>query len=162
MRSIELTQGLYTIVDDEDYEWLSQFKWCAANEGKNTPLFYAVSKIRKQNVRMHRLILGVSKGTWVDHKNRNSLDNRKENLRVTTPQNNARNKRVSSNNSLGVKGVNYHQGAYCARIWYKGRNVHLGRFETLLEAQLAYDFEALKLFGKYAATNSSLGLLKHP
>lgn len=158
MKEIELTQGFKTIVDDEDYEWLSQYRWCAVNEGKKKPLWYAVAKVYGKNVKMHRLLLGDPAGV-VDHRNRNSLDNRRENLSTVTQVENSRNKRHSSNNKLGVKGVNFHRGAFCARIWYNNRNIHLGRFATLREAQLAYDEKAIEVFGEYAATNKSLGIL---
>jgi hypothetical protein len=77
---IELTKGMRTLVDDEDHEWLSQWKWQAH---KSSTLWYAV---RTGTIRMHRLILGLEKSDKrvVDHLNKDSLDNRRANLRICT------------------------------------------------------------------------------
>lgn len=79
-KSIPLTRGMFTIVDDEDYEFLSNFSWLAHREGKSAKVFWAMEK--KSKKRMHRLLVNASRGKKVIHINGNTLDNRKENLHV--------------------------------------------------------------------------------
>lgn len=100
MKRIKLTKRKWALVDDEDYAWLSQFKWCASLESRGTK-YYAIRweyvwkqiapGIRERSrvkVRMHRLVMGLPPGKddprVVDHLNHNSLDNRKANLEVIT------------------------------------------------------------------------------
>ena len=91
-RRIPLTQGLYALVDPEDYESLARHKW-HATRGRTT--FYAQRKVwdpvtrREITIKMHRQILHVRDGLLVDHVSRNGLDNRKANLRSATPAQNA-------------------------------------------------------------------------
>lgn len=81
MRQIRLTKGLYALVDDEDFEWLSQWTWSATVSSRGTK-FYAVRKEKGVKVRMHVAIWTkhngpVPSGLVIDHVNHNSLDNRK-------------------------------------------------------------------------------------
>lgn len=97
MKAVTLTQGKVALVSDEDYERVSQFKWCASNESRGCK-WYAVRFEYKNGVkikiRMHRFILGLSPkpddGMVVDHINHESLDNRRENLEVITQAENMR------------------------------------------------------------------------
>jgi hypothetical protein len=86
MAIIHLKNGAHAIVDDEDYEWLSQYKWHLSSDG------YAKTCINDETIYMHRFILNPPKGMWSDHINRNRLDNHRHNLRVVTPRENAQNK----------------------------------------------------------------------
>ena len=98
MKIIPLTRGQYAIVDDEDYEELAKHKW-RANYSKGNQCFYAErslkreGKIRRTDT-MHRVIMKANPGEEVDHQNHNTLDNRKENLRITTHQTNQKNIRM--------------------------------------------------------------------
>ena len=94
-RRIPLTQGKYAIVDPDDYERLTKYKWYAAN---NSGSFYALRgkwcgtvKKRSKSISMHRQIINAPNSLYVDHINHNTLDNRKANLRPATPAENARN-----------------------------------------------------------------------
>lgn len=145
-RKIKLTKGQFAIVDDADYEWLSQWKWYAtwSNHGKR---FYVVRGIPGRNgkqckLHMHRLILGLDFGDKLqgDHINRNALDNRRKNLRIVTSQQNQFNK-------IGVKGY-FWDGAsakYRAIIGLNGKTIHLGSHATKKAARLAY-VQAKKLY----------------
>lgn len=77
MKYIELTKQEKALVDDEDYNWLSYFKWHYANG-------YAQSNLLKNRLSMHSLIMNTPKGMDTDHINHNTLDNRRENLRICT------------------------------------------------------------------------------
>ncbi len=93
VRSIELTQGREALVDDEDYDQVSQFKWYA---GKIRNTYYAMRTVDHATQYMHTLITGYVK---TDHKNGNGLDNRKENLRETTDVQNQHNSQRSRSNT---------------------------------------------------------------
>lgn len=87
MKTIELTQGQVTLVDDEDYEWLNQWKWYA---NKAPYGFYAMRHSLKiegrprDDISMHRIIIMAQKGEQVDHKDGNRLNNCRSNLRLAT------------------------------------------------------------------------------
>ena len=149
---IPLTQGQFAIVDPEDYDKLSQFKWTAA---KSPNTFYAVRSVRGRQIRMHRLITNAPKGLVVDHINHNGLDNRKQNLRLCTRSENARNQRPQANCSSKYKGVCWHknQKKWLARVHSNGVTYHLGSFKSQIAAAKAYDKKAKQLFGEYAHLN---------
>jgi hypothetical protein len=149
MKSIPLTQGNFALVDDEDFEWLNQWKWQVHKQ--KTGKCYAdrafdVEK-RTHHIRMHRLIVGAPDGMVVDHINGNSLDNRKENLRLCTPLENSRNCRKKES-PTGYRGV------FCyAVIRVNRKYVKLGSFRTTEEAARAYDKAAKKYHGEFAVLN---------
>ena len=157
MKTILLTQNKIALVDDRDYEQLSQYKWYAKNEG-NT--WYAVrgskkldGKGKQKLIRMHREIMNTQKGVMVDHRNGNGLDNRKENLRICTIQQNAYNRtRSQKNNKLGIKGVSWDKKLkkYKAGIKFNGKSIHLGYFNVLGDADSAYRKAEEKYFGEFA------------
>jgi len=91
----------------------------------------------------------------VDHINGNTLDNRKNNLRICSRTENSRNTKLSKNNSTGYKGVTYYKrdGKYVAKITVDRKRIHIGYFTTLIEAATAYDLMARKHFGEYANIN---------
>ena len=140
MKRILLTQGQYAIVDDEDFEWLSKYKWCAL-WNKNNQSFYAVrSKSKKEHgkaslISMARQILRLSYGDKrnSDHINHNTLDNRKSKLRIVSCQQNQFNRK-------SPKGYYWHKAVkkYHARIKVNGKNIYLGLFVTAKEARNAY------------------------
>lgn len=152
-RKIPLTQGQYAIVDPEDYEGLAKYKWFAKRcDGR----FYAVRSKRNRNVKMHQVILGTKEGKVIDHINGNGLDNRKANVRFATSEQNSWNQRKQrSQSSSKYKGVHWEKKRkeWRARIKYKGRSIHIGRFETEEEAARAYDAKAKELFGEFAWLN---------
>lgn len=150
---IKLTQGRVAKVDAEDYEWLSQHKWCLHNEG------YAVRYVKRQAILMHRSVLehhGTPMlGRQTDHRNRDRLDNRRRNLRTATHGENMCNKSRQKNNSSGYIGVRWRPDSkkWRADIGVKGRSICLGGFTNLIQAAQAYDTAALELHGEFATLN---------
>lgn len=152
MKEIELTQGQVAIVDDEDYEYLSSWKWYARKR-RNT--YYALTSIYKprKTLFMHRVILRATDGFMVDHKNGNGLDNRKENIRLCTNAQNQHN-RFFRKGKFGYKGIcEVAPGRYQAKAVYLGRNFTTKYYKSAKEAAYAYDAMAKELFGEFANLN---------
>ena len=147
IRLIPLTKGQNAIVDANDFEWLSQWNWYACRNNMSGK-FYAYRTVAKRGVPMHRVILGFPE--QVDHRNGNTLDNRRENIRACTCAQNACNRSKHSNNRSGIKGVRRSHGKWCAQIGINGKNKHLGLFRTAGEAASAYKRAAMELHGDFA------------
>jgi hypothetical protein len=154
---IPLTRGQVAIVDAEDFEWLSQYKWFASwqksarNYYANTYTEEIVSYGRKIES-MHRLIMKAKKGEIVDHINGNGLDNRKENLRIVSKRENAINCKMNKANTSGVMGVTFdkNRNKWRAFVIIHKKIKNLGRFETFEEAvQARKDAEKL-YYGEFA------------
>lgn len=159
MQKIPLTQGQFALVDDADYEELSKYKWYA-NKNRSG-IFYAwrVSKNKNgspEKISMHRQLLGLKHGDkrQGDHINHNGLDNRRNNLRICTPQQNQFNQRKKPKTSR-YKGVSWcsRTKKWMAGIQFDGKSIFLGRFRFEELAALAYDFAALKYFREFAKFN---------
>jgi len=151
MKEIEITKGCVTIVDDDWYEMLSLVKWHYGGKG------YAVRSGYRPSLKaeyMARIIIDAPKGMQVDHINRNKLDNRRENLRLCTHYDNQRNKPGRGIYSKH-KGVSSYKGCgkYIAKIGSRGKTIYIGRFDTEVEAALAYDKKARELHGEFAFLN---------
>lgn len=150
------------MVDDEDFERVSKFKW-HANKIGNT--YYALRSLPLANGRrpsqlMHQFIMpGFPK---IDHRDRNGLNNQQHNLRPASSSSNQQNRIKKQNNPTSkFKGVCWATGSkrWQADIGHNGRTIRLGRFLVETEAAKAYDEAAVKLFGEFALTNKMLGLL---
>jgi hypothetical protein len=152
MREIPLTQGQVALVDDEDFEELNQFKWCAY-WAPHARTFYAVRRDGKRLTLMHRQITKAPPGRKVDHRNRIGFDNQKLNLRFATESQNSANSRLPSNNTSGFRGVSRNRQKWQSRIRYNGRKIHLGSFDCPEEAAKAYDRAARHYFGEFATPN---------
>lgn len=151
-KQIPLSQGKVALIDDEDFERISKYKWYARKTGY---VYYAVRKIDNQAFYMHREILGVTdRKIDVDHCNGDGLDNRRENLREATRSQNIWNTGKRKHNRSGYKGVYLHDcGKYAADINMNRKTYHLGLFETAEQAARAYDEESKKLRGAFAYLN---------
>jgi hypothetical protein len=161
MREIILSKGKVALVDDEDYERVSQYKWSYSLMKVNEYAIrgVTVSKGKYTTQLLHRFILGdVPKNMVIDHINGNGLDNRKENLRICTQSQNNINKRKKGTTSV-YKGVYWEKARnkFRSHIVVDGKIIFLGRFETELEAAIAYDKASNFYHGEFANNN---GLIK--
>ena len=157
--------GLYTIVDDEDFEFLSQFRWRLSRKGyaethgsKLVRTYYS-----KTGVQMQRFLMRdcLKDGLLVDHINGDKLDNRKENLRlVTMSQSNANRGKINfkHKNDKWSKfvGVSWDRNKWRAIICKEGKKEYIGRFDNEEDAAKAYNKRALELFGEYARINEDV------
>lgn len=148
---IPLTQGQFAIVDADDYEKLSQYKWHVSGKGD---MLYACRTENRRTIMMHRQILNAPADMHCDHINHNGLDNRKANLRLCTPQQNACNRRPLECTSK-YKGVHWDSLSrkWRAEIRHNGQKIHIGYFDYELDAAIAYDDYAIELFGEFAYLN---------
>jgi hypothetical protein len=156
MKLIPLTQGRVAIVDDEDYDLLSRFKWCYSVKDKAGNCGYALRRNPETGgvIYMHRQILNSEQGTITDHINCDRLDNRKENLRQCSQLENSRNRGRNSNNKSGYKGVYLHRPSnkWAAIIHHNRIGKYLGLFHTKEEAHAAYCRAAIEMHGEFART----------
>ena len=158
MKEIKLTQGKFALVDDEDFDFLNQWKWCAHyNQGSRT--FYVQRSERKEHVRvcyhMHRVIMKTPDNLFVDHSDGNGLNNQKSNLRNCDKFGNTKNKRkhkVGSSKFKGVSWDSWHNKWKC-RVTNNKKVIQLGRYDSELEAAKVYNEAALKYHGEFANLN---------
>jgi hypothetical protein len=149
-RLIPLTKGQNAIVDAADYDWLNQWNWTAV-WNSCTKSFYG----KRRGASMHRVILGLMPGEPGDHINRNTLDNRRKNLRKANFSQNDCNRGPQGNNTSGYKGVCFNHEGWVARIAINGETKYLGNFVTKEDAARAYDRAAKELHGEFAYQNFS-------
>ena len=135
--------------DLDDFETVKRYEWTVADSG------YVEAHVERRTLRMHRLLLDVDKGEYVDHINGDKTDCRKHNLRISTNRQNLGNKNVGKNNQVGYKGVGYdkRRGLYYAYIVPDGNKKWLGYYPTPEEAATAYNKAAAFHFGEYARLN---------
>lgn len=157
-RRIYLGEGYWTILDSRDYYRLRGYKWYIFGRcGK----FYAqrskiIANERTVPVAMHREIIKAPKGKLIDHRNGDSLDNRRENLRPATRAQNRRNavktRRKTSSKYNGVS-LEKKSRSWKMQLRRNGRTISSGRFKNEIDAAKAYDKAAKKYFGEFARLN---------
>lgn len=172
MKLIPLTQGKFAQVDDEDFEYLNQFKWFAYKH-RNT--YYARRSVRINGThlceQMHRIVMGIGhkKDKIVDHINHNGLDNRKENLRFCTSTQNSQNRTPYINKTSKYKGVSIHRSKrfskkrqehylyikWQAHIRINKKLYFLGYALTEKDAANLYNSAAIKNYGEFAFLNNT-------
>jgi hypothetical protein len=158
-RRIPLTKGQIAIVDPDDYERLSKYKWSASEHGKT---WYAVRREylkdtkKERCIYMHREVIEIPQGMVVDHINRSGVDNRKRNLRAATCSQNNFNKgkrRVKCRSKYMGVSRRKPLEKWRASITVNGKWMHLGYFDSEVEAAKVYDAAAQKYHGEFAALN---------
>ena len=143
----------FALVDDEDYDYLNQWKWCAK---KDKTTYYAMRTIwingKPNGILMHRLVIKANNGMMIDHKDMNGLNNQKFNLRICTQSQNRMNGRARGKSKY--LGVCYRDNKYImAVISINGKQKKLGTFKTEEEAAKRYDEFAKIYHGEYANLN---------
>jgi hypothetical protein len=157
-RRIKLTRGKYAIVDVEDFERLNKYKWhCAHYDYAKRAISKKFGKGKRQvGIYMHKEICPAPAGMIVDHINRNSLDNRKVNLRVATQKQNIWNRRfIRKGGKTRYNGIRWDKNRekWQVRLVVNGRRESFGYYADEIEAAKAYDRVAKKYRGEYAFLN---------
>lgn len=163
MKEIKLTRGHIAIVDDEDFEYLSKFKWQAIPKGgdrvyaRRSKRIGSRSEGKQLSFYMHREVTNAKKGEYVDHINHNTLDNTRNNLRKCTNAQNSKNNRGQTSQRIHskYKGVkkNLNSTTYSARITVDGKSIYLGSYKTQEEAAESYNKAAVEFHGEYCYLN---------
>lgn len=158
---IKLPKGHKAIVDDDDFEYLNQFKWCNNGNGYVTHRFdNGTGRLVKTG--MHKIVLERKLGRKLlpteetDHIDNNPLNNTRANLRASTHQENTRNRsKTNSPASSRFKGVSKSKNAkkWSAQIKIDQKLIYLGSFNTEDAAARAYDAAARAHFGEFAKLN---------
>lgn len=151
---LPLQNGLFTLIDAEDADWLSHYTWTIKSGNYVCCPKYGIVNGKRRIPTIHRLILNAPSGVLVDHKNGDSLDNRRTNLRLATCSDNQHNRRRNKNNTSGYKGVSWYRptGRWTANIKANGRQKHLGLYDSPAEAHAAYCRAARELHQEFART----------
>lgn len=160
MKKIILNHGYECFVDNGDFIRLNKHKWFALK--KDDGRIYAcrgskkIDKLEKRTtIQMHREVTGAKCGIVVDHKNHNTLDNRKCNLRLCNHAENMRNRKLQKNNTSGFRGIWFDRRCknrpWIALIRNGSKNqVRIGSFATKEEASEAYKKASLKYHGEFS------------
>lgn len=143
----------HALVDDEDVPGLLWNRWYVHETP--TGIYARTNRERPRTLLMHRLIMDAPRDLEVDHVNGNGLDNRRENLRLATRRENARNVRKQDGRTSRFKGVAWQEGKGVWEAYIKGhpQHVHIGVFRTEEDAARAYDYFARLRFGEFAKPN---------
>lgn len=150
IRSIE-TVRLY-LGDDEvlvgykDMKWFGEYKFYVVQGRGRSKYLYANVVGKNRTIQIHQLIMQAPDGLEVDHINGNGLDNRRENLRIVTHQENQSNLPKRKNCSSNYYGVYLDRlrGSWVCQITHKGKTVNLGRFDSEISAAVCYNNEVIK------------------
>jgi len=142
MKKLKTTNNHYFLIDKEDSKKVSSQSWCFNK---------AIGYISSKGVYLHRLIMNAKRGEIVDHINHDTLDNRKENLRICTIKENVRNTSLSKNNTSGFNGVAKHYtGKWRAYIMVDRKQISLGVFEEIEDAIGARISGEIDYFGEFS------------
>ena len=153
-KEIQLNKEIVSIVDDEDFEYLNQWKWYLLKSHTN---YYAIRTSKPENklIQLHRVVIKAKEGEFVDHINGNKLDNRKINLRICTKAQNSQNRKMSKFNKSGFNGVSWciKNKKWVAQISCENKKIHIGYYIELKDAARAYNQAAQKYHGEFAKLN---------
>jgi len=146
---VEIHPNKSVLIDLDDLAKVSAHSWCIAGKGR------VRARVSTKRIYLHRFIMSPPSGSVVDHVNGDPLDNRKTNLRICSPAENAKNRSKNKISSSSYKGVRWHKvtARWCAVIKSNGKQYWLGLFKNEKDAALAYDSAARRLHGEFAKTN---------
>jgi hypothetical protein len=142
---LPLADGRFALIDEDLYAETSRYSWSAGGSKRE----YAKTVIGGRGVYLHHMVLP---GGRVDHRNGNTLDCRRENLRPATQRQNTGNTKSRSKKSP-YKGIQQNGSGWAAQIRDHGKRVHVGQYKTAEEAARAYDAAAREVHGEFACVN---------
>lgn len=148
------------LVDDDVYEWAASTPWYVIYPRKGYDKGYVVHTDNSSKMHyLHRLIMGAPRGLMVDHRDGNTLNCQRENLRVATCSQNTQNQKLGKRNKSGFKGVNWDRrsekwrSSLCVMQDGKMLSFNLGYYSEIQQAAQAYDAKAREMYGEFAKTN---------
>lgn len=153
MKTLSLYKGGEALVDDDVWEWAKDFRWFKGP--KNSYPSRYISEEKRQ-VALHREIMKAPKGAYVDHIDGNTMNCQRSNLRLCSNAENLRNRpKPRSRSKSPYKGVCFYKRdrVWVAQITKDRKFIYLGRFHDEVEAAMAYNEAALRLFGEFAYLN---------
>lgn len=153
--TVFFNDGTFFIIDSNDFELVSKYTWFKSKRGYPVAHFSRKSPQGHKTFSLHRYLFNFPPSGTIDHIDRDKMNNRRNNLRLCTQQQNSFNQSLRVTNSSGYTGVSINKatGMFEAYIHYKGKKKYLGLYTTAEEAAVVRDKEALKIFGKYANLN---------
>lgn len=156
-----LTQGKYALVWECDFDWVMQRAWHAIRSRDH--LFYASTHPENgiKGIKLHRFIVSASDDDFVDHQNHNGLDCRRDNMRVATQKQNARNSRKRVGAKQRYKGVYPYNSVafpFYALITVNGKKINLGKCSSEVNAARLYDKAAIQYHGEFACLNFPINI----
>lgn len=159
MNTIPLTQGFSALVDDDDFKRFSGLKWCASVIRGRAYAARGVTAGGKRTFLLHREIMGVTDSkVKVDHENHDTLDCRRDNLRVCTNAQNLANRRgAPSNSTSGIRGLHWDKRdrVWIARVRVNYKRIVVGYFKRKADAIEPLRAAALEHFGEFAGAGHS-------
>jgi hypothetical protein len=147
---VQIASGHTTKIDIDDFEKYKGICWYALKG--TSDVFYMHTRYNGKTIGLHRLIMDAPKGLYVDHINRDPMDNRKKNLRICTPSQNQGNRKPTGDNRK-YKGIFWYKNRWVASIYKNNKSNYIGRYKTPEEAALAYNKAAIEHFGEFALLN---------
>jgi len=149
-------------IDDEDWPLVSRYKWHVQFDPTFHQFYIVTCSLNGKTIKaikLHRLVMNQEDPKMkVDHIDHDTLNNRKENLRACTGQNNGWNskktKRTTASKYKGVTKIQRGTG-FVSRIGLDNKRLYLGYFKTEEEAALAYNEAALKYHKEFACLNET-------
>lgn len=155
---IRLSKRIFFLIDSEDYKKVRKYSWYpAVVKKKKGSIIYVKTIFRNKHLYLHNLLVKKPKHKFIDHINRNGLDNRKQNLRVATKLENMFNRLSGKKNKTGYIGVLKNKRApihpYYGRVTKNGKSYVVGYYKTAIEAAIARDKKAKELHGEFAMLN---------
>lgn len=149
------------LIDNFNLDKIQKFTWFTKKTGNSDYYVYAsiTENKKERKISLHRFLMNPNKTEFIDHANRNPLDNRIKNLRICTKSDNNRNAKKNIRGLSKYKGVTKRpSGRYAAYISFNLKTICLGTFDLEKDAALAYNKKAGELFGKFANLNK-IGVL---
>lgn len=163
MKTIALTgiygKGKYALIDDEDFIKVSKYKWFLSSPKNHTNQYIRTRIGKNSDIRLHRFIMSFPIGYQIDHINGDTLDNRKNNLRLCNNRTNQQNSKchkdkMKINGIIPPKGVMYDKTRplhpWVATIFFNKKQIHSKGYKTVKEAKNEYNKMASKYFGEFA------------
>lgn len=145
--SLPLLHDKFVVFDKTDLAKVLKYRWRAVHHGRRH--WYARTSCTTGHISMHVFLMGAVPGMQVDHIDGDGLNNRRNNLRFSTPAQNGANQRPRIKARTKFKGIHFTANGWQVTV----RGKYAGRFKDEIEAAKAYDTKAIEIWGEFAKLN---------